>query len=77
MQTLVVIQVVCLGLLIFREMRIDSPIIDFRVLGERNFTIACVVLFCALRHGVRLEHRGTAGDAPDAVRLRRPARPGW
>jgi DHA2 family multidrug resistance protein len=46
-QTLVVIQVVCLGLLIFREMRIDSPIIDFRVLGERNFTIACVVLFCA------------------------------
>jgi DHA2 family multidrug resistance protein len=46
-QTLVIIQVVCLGLLIFREMRIDSPIIDFRVLGERNFTIACVVLFCA------------------------------
>ena len=46
-QTLVVIQVVCLGLLIFREMQIDSPIIDFRVLGERNFTIACAVLFCA------------------------------
>jgi DHA2 family multidrug resistance protein len=46
-QTLVIIQVVCLGLLIYREMRIDSPIIDFRVLGERNFTIACVILFSA------------------------------
>jgi MFS transporter, DHA2 family, multidrug resistance protein len=46
-QTLVIIQVVCLGLLIWREMHIDSPIIDFRVLGERNFVIACVVLFSA------------------------------
>jgi DHA2 family multidrug resistance protein len=46
-QTLVVLQVLGLGLLIFREMRIASPIINFRVLGERNFTIACVVLFSA------------------------------
>jgi DHA2 family multidrug resistance protein len=46
-QTLVIIQVLGLGLLIYREMRIASPIINFRVLGERNFTIACVVLFSA------------------------------
>ena len=46
-QTLVIIQVVCLGLLVFREMRIASPIINFRVLGERNFAVACVIMFCA------------------------------
>jgi DHA2 family multidrug resistance protein len=36
-----------LGLLIFRELRTASPIIDFRVLGERNFSVCCVILFCA------------------------------
>jgi DHA2 family multidrug resistance protein len=46
-QTLLVVQVVCLGLLIWREMRIESPIINFRVLGERNFALACVIMFCA------------------------------
>jgi MFS transporter, DHA2 family, multidrug resistance protein len=46
-QTLVILQVLGLGLLIFREMRTASPIIDFRVLGERNFAIACVVMFSA------------------------------
>src|SRR5262249_57842409 len=46
-QTVVIIQVVCLGLLIWRGMRIDSPIINFRVLGERNFAVACVIMFCA------------------------------
>jgi len=46
-QVLVTVFVVGLGLLVFREMRIANSIIDFRVLGERNFTIACVVLFCA------------------------------
>jgi DHA2 family multidrug resistance protein len=45
--TLVIIQVFGLGLLIWREMRIASPIIDFRVLGERNFAVACVIMFCA------------------------------
>lgn len=36
-----------LVLLIIREMRIASPIINFRVLGERNFTVCCVIMFCA------------------------------
>jgi len=46
-QTLLALFVVGLGLLVFREMRCASPIIDFRVLGERNFTVSCVIMFCA------------------------------
>jgi len=46
-QTLVILQVLGLGWLIFRETRIASPIIDFRVLGERNFALSCVIMFCA------------------------------
>jgi DHA2 family multidrug resistance protein len=46
-QRLVTVFVVGLGLLIFREMRIANPIINFRVLGERNFALACVIMFCA------------------------------
>ncbi len=46
-QALAVLFVLGLGLLIFREMRTAHPIIDFRVLGERNFAVACVIMFCA------------------------------
>jgi DHA2 family multidrug resistance protein len=46
-QTLVLVFVLGLGLLIFREMRIDNPIINFRVLGDRNLALSCVILFCA------------------------------
>jgi MFS transporter, DHA2 family, multidrug resistance protein len=46
-QTLVIIQVLGLGLLIFREMRIVSPIINFRVLGDRNFATSCIIMFSA------------------------------
>jgi DHA2 family multidrug resistance protein len=46
-QTLVTLFVLGLVFLIVWEMRIASPIINFRVLGERNFTIACVIMFCA------------------------------
>ena len=75
-QTLVTLFVLGLGLLIVREMRTANPIINFRVLGERNLAVSCVIMFCRLRRGVRREHRA-AGDAPVAVRLRRPSRPGW
>jgi DHA2 family multidrug resistance protein len=34
-----------LALLVFWEMRIESPIINFRVLGERNLALSCVILF--------------------------------
>jgi DHA2 family multidrug resistance protein len=46
-QTLVILFVFGLGLLLFREMRTASPIINFRVLGERNFAVACIIMFCA------------------------------
>jgi DHA2 family multidrug resistance protein len=46
-QTLLILFVLGLGLLIFREMRCASPIINFRVLGERNFAVCCVIFFCA------------------------------
>jgi DHA2 family multidrug resistance protein len=46
-QTLLILFVLGLGLLIFHEMRVASPIINFRVLGERNLAVGCVIMFCA------------------------------
>jgi DHA2 family multidrug resistance protein len=46
-QTLIVLFVLGLGFLLFREMRIANPIVNFRVLGERNFAMCCVIIFCA------------------------------
>src|SRR5262249_53162332 len=46
-QTLILLFALGLGLLIFREMRIQNPIVNFRVLGERNLAMSCVILFCA------------------------------
>ncbi len=44
-QVLGVLFFVGLGLLIFREMRVKSPIVNFRVLGERNLALCCIILF--------------------------------
>src|SRR5579884_2856334 len=44
-QTLLILFVVALGWLIFRELRIGNPIVNFRVLGERNFAASCVIIF--------------------------------
>jgi DHA2 family multidrug resistance protein len=46
-QTLLTLFVVGLVCLIFREMRIGNPIVNFRVLGERNLAASCVIIFCA------------------------------
>jgi MFS transporter, DHA2 family, multidrug resistance protein len=46
-QALVTLFVLGVGFLIVWEMRIASPIINFRVLGERNFAVSCVIMFCA------------------------------
>jgi DHA2 family multidrug resistance protein len=46
-QTLLALFVVGFGCLIFREMRIGNPIVNFRVLGERNLAASCVIIFCA------------------------------
>jgi DHA2 family multidrug resistance protein len=46
-QTLSILFVLGLGALIVREMRIDNPIVNFRVLGERNLAASCIIIFCA------------------------------
>ena len=47
MQTLMVLFGLGLGFLIFRELRIKNPIINFRVLGERNLAMSCIILASA------------------------------
>jgi DHA2 family multidrug resistance protein len=46
-QTLATLFVLGLGALLFRELRIGNPIVNFRALGERNFAASCVIIFCA------------------------------
>ena len=46
-QTLFIVFVLGLGCLIFREMRIANPVVNFRPLGERNFAACCIIIFCA------------------------------
>jgi DHA2 family multidrug resistance protein len=46
-QTLFFIFVIALGVLVFRELRIAHPVVDFRPLAERNFAGSCVIIFCA------------------------------
>jgi DHA2 family multidrug resistance protein len=46
-QTLAVLFVLGLAFLIFHELRIANPIINFRVLRECNLAIGCVIMFCA------------------------------
>ena len=48
MQTLLILFVAGLVLLIVREMRTASPIIDFRALGERNFAMSCIIMFSTM-----------------------------
>jgi MFS transporter, DHA2 family, multidrug resistance protein len=46
-QTLLILFVLGLGGLIFREMRIGNPVVNFRPLGERNLAASCTIIFCA------------------------------
>ena len=46
-QTLALLFVGCLGGLIFRELRIKNPLINFRTLLDRNFRSCCLIIFCA------------------------------
>ena len=46
-QTLFVLFVLGLGVLIFRELRIANPVVDFRPLAERNLAASCLIIFCA------------------------------
>jgi DHA2 family multidrug resistance protein len=46
-QTLLILFVFGLAFLIFREGRISFPIVNFRVLLERNLAASCIIIFCA------------------------------
>jgi len=46
-QSLLLVFVLCLGALIFRELRIANPLINFRTLADRNFRSCCIIIFCA------------------------------
>src|SRR5438270_1873370 len=46
-QTLFILFVVCLGGLVFRELRIANPVVNFRPLGERNLAASSIIIFCA------------------------------
>jgi MFS transporter, DHA2 family, multidrug resistance protein len=46
-QTLALIFVLALISLILRETRYDNPLINFRTLRDRNFSVSCIIIFCA------------------------------
>jgi DHA2 family multidrug resistance protein len=46
-QTLAILFAVGFAFLFFREMRIESPLVNFRVLAERNLAVSCLVIFFA------------------------------
>jgi len=46
-QTLAILFVVGLIALVVWELRHPSPVVNFRPLGERNFAMCCLIIFCA------------------------------
>jgi len=46
-QTLLAGFILCGGGLLWRELRIRNPLINFRTLLDRNFRTCCIVIFCA------------------------------
>lgn len=46
-QTLLIVFALSLGALIWRELRLENPLINFRTLADRNFRWCCVIIFCA------------------------------
>lgn len=47
MQALIAAFVIGMGAFVAWELRTSSPIVDLRVLRDRNLAVACVVLFCS------------------------------
>ena len=45
-QTLLLLFASCLSALIYRELRIAHPLINFRTLLDRNFRSCCIIIFC-------------------------------
>ena len=45
-QTLLIVFVLALGFLLLRELTFAHPVVNFRVLKDRNFAACCVIIFC-------------------------------
>ena len=69
-QTLLIVFVLALAGLLYRELTFASPVVNFRVLRERNFAVSCGITFGTFGRALRGQ-RGIAADALDLVRLRR------
>ena len=72
-QTFFATTVVGLGAFIVWELRHPNPMINLRLLGERNFLACGLIIYIgfAVLYGVERRH---AADAPGALRLRRVPR---
>ena len=46
-QTLLILFLLGLGGLIYRELHLRNPLVALRTLADRNFGICCVIIFCA------------------------------
>lgn len=46
-QTLAIVFAVALGGLVVRELTTDAPVVDLRVLRDRNLAVSCVIIFLA------------------------------
>ena len=46
-QILLILFLLCASGLVWREMSIGNPLVNFRTLTDRNFRTCCVVIFCA------------------------------
>jgi MFS transporter, DHA2 family, multidrug resistance protein len=46
-QSLLILFILGLGGLIYRELHLRNPIVALRTLADRNFSICCLVIFCA------------------------------
>ncbi|HUN59940.1 MAG TPA: DHA2 family efflux MFS transporter permease subunit [Candidatus Binataceae bacterium] len=46
-QTLVILFVIALSWLVYRELHLRNPLINLRTLADRNFCMCCIIIFCA------------------------------
>ncbi len=46
-QTLLILFLVCISALVYRELKLANPLINFRTLLDRNFRSCCIIIFCA------------------------------
>ena len=46
-QALAILFILALCGLIYREMKIANPLVNFRTLADRNFRACCIIIFCA------------------------------